>query len=91
MIRYQTVRGDNVAGSRFGSALAKVGDVNKDGNEDVAIGSPYEAAAGAVYIYFGEKHATHVLRDEYAQVRTFKQRTSLETNLNLIRKSWPPM
>jgi hypothetical protein len=59
-----------VAGSRFGSSLAKIGDINKDGNEDVAIGAPYEAGSGAVYIYLGEKHSTNILREEYSQVRS---------------------
>lgn len=57
-----------MAGSRFGSALAKIGDINKDGNEDVAIGAPYEGGSGAIYIYLGERHATNVLREEYSQV-----------------------
>ena len=66
--RFQAVRGDNSAGSRFGSALARVGDVNLDGYEDVAVGAPYEAGAGAVYIYCGQLHAVNSLREEYFQV-----------------------
>lgn len=57
-----------MAGSRFGSALTKIGDINKDGLEDVAIGAPYESGSGAVYIYCGQRDATHILREEYFQV-----------------------
>lgn len=38
--------------SRFGMALANLGDINKDGCEDIAIGAPYEGN-GVVYIYLG--------------------------------------
>lgn len=30
-----------------------MGDLNKDGFEDIAIGAPYEEKGGAVYIYLG--------------------------------------
>ncbi|XP_066588057.1 integrin alpha-PS1 isoform X2 [Prorops nasuta] len=40
--------------SRFGFALTSLGDLNKDGYEDIAVGSPYEGK-GAVYIYLGSK------------------------------------
>lgn len=38
--------------SRFGLAIANLGDINKDGCEDIAIGAPYEGN-GVVYIYLG--------------------------------------
>ncbi|XP_071158944.1 integrin alpha-4-like isoform X1 [Mytilus edulis] len=39
---------------RFGTALQCIGDVNKDGYKDVAVGAPYEESnKGAVYIYHG--------------------------------------
>jgi len=37
---------------RFGFALTKLGDLNFDGYEDIAVGAPYEGK-GAVYIYLG--------------------------------------
>lgn len=40
--------------SRFGLALANLGDINKDDAEDIAIGAPYEND-GVVYIYLGSK------------------------------------
>lgn len=40
--------------SRFGLALANLGDINKDGCEDLAVGAPYEDD-GVVYIYLGSK------------------------------------
>ncbi|XP_023037066.1 integrin alpha-PS1 isoform X2 [Drosophila willistoni] len=38
--------------SRFGLALANIGDLNKDNCEDIAVGAPYEGD-GVVYIYLG--------------------------------------
>lgn len=40
--------------SRFGLAIANMGDINKDYAEDIAIGAPYEDD-GVVYIYLGSK------------------------------------
>lgn len=40
--------------SRFGLAVANMGDINKDYAEDIAIGAPYEDD-GVVYIYLGSK------------------------------------
>lgn len=40
--------------SRFGLAIANMGDINKDDCEDIAIGAPYEDD-GVVYIYLGSK------------------------------------
>lgn len=40
--------------SRFGTAITNIGDINKDGSDDIAIGAPYEGD-GVVYIYLGSK------------------------------------
>lgn len=45
--------GDNIPGSRFGTTVANIGDLNQDGIDDIAIGAPYENGCGAVYIYYG--------------------------------------
>ena len=59
--------GNGIPGSRFGSAMGSIGDINKDGMNDVAIGAPYEDDnQGAVYIYHGKR--IEGLRNEYAQV-----------------------
>ncbi|XP_055691465.1 integrin alpha-PS3 [Lutzomyia longipalpis] len=39
---------------KFGTTLGKIGDINLDGFNDLAIGAPYEDE-GAVYIYLGSK------------------------------------
>ncbi|XP_026672705.1 integrin alpha-PS1 isoform X2 [Ceratina calcarata] len=41
--------------SRFGFALTNLGDLNKDGYEDIAVGAPYEKK-GTVYIYLGSRN-----------------------------------
>ena len=40
--------------SQFGLSLTCMGDMNKDGYQDFAVGAPYEASnGGSVYIFFG--------------------------------------
>lgn len=60
----QTVMGTRKLGSRFGTAISSVGDLNKDGINDIAVGAPYEEGTGAVYIYNGN---TPKLEDKYSQ------------------------
>lgn len=50
MIKY-----NNEIENRFGFALTNLGDLNKDGYEDIAVGAPYEGK-GTVYIYLGSKN-----------------------------------
>ena len=51
--------------SRFGSSIANLGDLQKDGFEDFAVGAPYELHndqyIGAVYIYRGSKNLLETL------------------------------
>ncbi|CAG5046011.1 unnamed protein product [Parnassius apollo] len=50
--------------SQFGIAIANTGDLNKDGCEDIAIGSPYEGN-GVVYIFMGDrKKGLHTKADQ---------------------------
>lgn len=37
---------------RFGFAITNLGDLNKDGFDDIAIGAPYEGN-GVIYVYQG--------------------------------------
>jgi len=48
-------------------SVAYLGDINKDGFDDIAVGAPYggEKGSGAVYIYLGGKKG---LQQEFAQV-----------------------
>ena len=41
--------------SRFGYSISSIGDLNKDGYQDLAIGAPYaDDGHGRVYIYLGD-------------------------------------
>ncbi|XP_030754239.1 integrin alpha-PS1-like isoform X2 [Sitophilus oryzae] len=42
--------------SRFGFSMTSIGDINKDGYNDVAIGAPYHNDHGAVYIFLGSQN-----------------------------------
>jgi hypothetical protein len=43
----------NVTEAFFGYALARAGDVNQDGWPDFAVGAPYDAPGGKVYLFLG--------------------------------------
>ncbi|XP_015598210.1 integrin alpha-PS1 isoform X2 [Cephus cinctus] len=62
--------------SRFGFALANLGDLNKDGYEDIAIGAPYEGM-GAVYIYLGSKNGIITVPSQV--IHTEEMPTTLKT------------
>ncbi|XP_019635181.1 PREDICTED: integrin alpha-8-like [Branchiostoma belcheri] len=54
------------AGERFGLSMVGLGDISKDGYNDVAISAPYggKESAGVVYIYNGSPYG---LKTEYSQ------------------------
>ncbi|XP_014242194.1 integrin alpha-PS1 isoform X1 [Cimex lectularius] len=43
--------------SRFGISITNLGDINKDGCDDIAVGAPYEND-GVVYIFLGSPNGT---------------------------------
>jgi hypothetical protein len=49
---------ESVVDSRFGGTVAGVGDLDRDGRADIAIGAIGEAGGGAVYVLFGRDTAT---------------------------------
>ncbi|XP_077513096.1 integrin alpha-PS3-like [Amblyomma americanum] len=59
------LEGKRATAARFGTTIAKIGDLNPDGIQDVAIGAPYENDVGVVYIYHGSP--TLGERTAYAQ------------------------
>lgn len=48
-----TLRGSDSPGAFFGSTMANLGDINKDGVNDVVIGAPFEDKTGVIYVYYG--------------------------------------
>ena len=57
------IRDGREAGARFGLSLAKLGDLDRDGFDDLATGAPYSGAnkEGAIYIFRGGPNGV----DEY--------------------------
>ncbi|XP_014099156.1 integrin alpha-PS3 isoform X2 [Bactrocera oleae] len=49
--------------ARFGTTLSRLGDINHDGFNDIAVGAPF-AGNGAVFVYLG---STNGLREEHSQ------------------------
>ena len=64
--------GKSLDRSRFGSSIANLGDLQKDGFEDFAVGAPYELHngmhVGAVYIYRGSKKPKETLTTGNVQI-----------------------
>eukprot|EP00062_Callorhinchus_milii_P011610 gi/632957754/ref/XP_007894658.1/ PREDICTED: integrin alpha-E-like [Callorhinchus milii] len=60
--------------ARFGFAIANIGDINKDGYNDIAIGAPLEEdGTGSIYIFNGNKDnglETHSQRIPGKEVKT---------------------
>ncbi|KAG7157905.1 Integrin alpha-PS2-like 1 [Homarus americanus] len=67
---------------RFGSCVASVGDIDKDGFNDVAVGAPFLYEGGAVFIYMGSADG---LEDIASQVI---RASSLSKNLGIPLKEF---
>lgn len=65
--------------SRFGFSMTSLGDINKDGYNDIAIGAPYEDDHGAIYIYLGSSNG---ISDEPSQIIKEKQIKTLGYSLS---------
>jgi len=44
---------DGVQGSKFGTSIAALGDFNRDGKDDIAVGAPGAGEGGTVYVVKG--------------------------------------
>lgn len=82
--------------SQFGIAIANAGDLNKDGCEDIAIGSPYEDN-GVVYIYMGDRKnglsikADQVIRAEALPILMNTFGYSLSGGMDLDGNGYPDL
>uniref|UniRef100_W5N6U3 Integrin, alpha 2b n=1 Tax=Lepisosteus oculatus TaxID=7918 RepID=W5N6U3_LEPOC len=60
----QRLTGGAVYG-RFGTSIAPLGDIDQDGFNDIAVGAPFSAGEGRVFIFMGQSDG---LRAQYAQL-----------------------
>lgn len=84
--------------SKFGLALANIGDINKDGCDDIAIGAPYEDN-GVVYIHLGSKNGLNAKPSQIISssdlglinrpIKTFG--SSLSGGVDLDNNSYPDL
>ena len=64
-------------GGRFGFAVAALGDTNQDGNNDIAVGAPYEnEGSGTVYIYHGSRYGLKTRPGQIISGDTFTPKIS---------------
>lgn len=80
--------------SRFGFAISSLGDLNKDGFDDIAIGAPYEGN-GTVYIYLGSKNGLITEPSQIIRAEQFDGVTtlghSLSGGLDLDQNGYPDL
>ncbi|KAM3612250.1 uncharacterized protein V6R79_005428 [Siganus canaliculatus] len=79
--------------SMFGLAVENMGDVNRDGYGDIAVGAPYEGS-GRVYLYYGSADGIHkkeaqVLSPRSKAVTLFGY--SLSGNLDVDNNQYPDL
>ncbi|XP_018318940.1 integrin alpha-PS1-like, partial [Agrilus planipennis] len=79
--------------SRFGFSMASLGDINRDGYTDIAIGAPYEGN-GAIYIYLGSKDGlipqhSQKIHPEWTGVKTLGY--SLSGGVDIDNNGYPDL
>ncbi|OQR78610.1 integrin alpha-PS2-like [Tropilaelaps mercedesae] len=87
-----------VANGRFGFAVAAIGDINKDGFKDVAVGAPYAGESGLVYIFHGGKDGVSAEASQIFGPADFHRGNQLSTfgfslsgGLDLDRNGYPDL
>ncbi|CAG2057294.1 unnamed protein product [Timema podura] len=84
--------------SRFGFAIANLGDLNKDGCDDIVVGAPYEDN-GVVYIYLGSSNGiittpAQIIKPQDLPVLNQPDKTfgySLSGGLDLDQNGYPDL
>jgi integrin alpha 8 len=84
------------AKSRFGSTLAKLGDVNDDGFNDIAIAAPYDDddSSGIIYIFRGHSQGLHkkpaqIIKGKDYGLKTFGY--SMSGGIDLDNNKYPDL
>uniref|UniRef100_A0A803J7L1 Integrin subunit alpha E n=1 Tax=Xenopus tropicalis TaxID=8364 RepID=A0A803J7L1_XENTR len=76
---FETLEQPQYPFARFGYSIANVGDINKDGYRDIAIGAPLEGhlenpeSFGSVYIYNGESNSIRTTPSQRIRASTIKK------------------
>ncbi|GLV41998.1 inflated [Carabus blaptoides fortunei] len=84
---------------RFGLSVAKLGDIDLDGYEDIAVGAPYagDSERGAVYIYYGSSNGLHekasqiIYSEDVSQEAMYTFGFSVAGGIDLDHNQYPDM
>ncbi|ETE65497.1 Integrin alpha-6, partial [Ophiophagus hannah] len=85
------IRLNGTKDSMFGIAVENIGDVNKDGFPDIAVGAPYAKEFGKVYLYHGSRNG---INTKPAQILEGEKNVpffgySITGNMDLDGNSYP--
>uniref|UniRef100_A0A8C6V451 Integrin subunit alpha 6 n=1 Tax=Naja naja TaxID=35670 RepID=A0A8C6V451_NAJNA len=89
--RVNPIRLNGTKDSMFGIAVENIGDVNKDGFPDIAVGAPYAKEFGKVYLYHGSRNG---INTKPAQILEGERNVpffgySITGNMDLDGNSYP--
>ncbi|XP_063378565.1 integrin alpha-PS2-like [Cydia fagiglandana] len=87
MKNVKRIEGPNKNGAFFGYAIANIGDMDKDGKDEIVIGAPYEDdGKGAVYLYAGSALDDKSMTTSWLQ--RFQPKTFQNLGLSLVANKY---